>query len=126
MFARLKLNFSEKVFLCSRDTAATYKLLEVFLNYKVVAIIIGELHSGTTLIPYTKVISVGVVIITTAQLHSIKLNSGSAQVQILNLVCQRFEMVRISDNVRAGNKAKVLSSVNHTTEKIHQFNSIHY
>ena len=38
----------------------------------------------------------GVVVITTAQLHSTK--PGSAQVQILLEVCRRFAMVRISDN----------------------------
>ena len=39
-------------------------------------IIIGQLHSGTTLIPYTKVTSVGVVVITTAQVHSTKPEIG--------------------------------------------------
>ena len=52
-------------------------------------------------------------------LHSfiqLSLNSGSAQVQTLLAACPRFAMVRISDN---GNKAKRLSSVNHTTKTIH-------
>ena len=40
-------------------------------------------------------------------------NSGSAQVQVLPAACQRFAMVKISDN------AKRLSSVNHTTKTIH-------
>ena len=44
------------------------------------------------------------------------LNSGSAQVQILLAVHQRFAMVRISDKVLARNKAKCLSSINHTTK----------
>ena len=57
----------------------------------------------------------GVVVITTAQLHLAKLNSGSAQVQILLSARQRFEMVRISD------KAKRLLSVNHTRKAIHHY-----
>ena len=43
-------------------------------------------------------ITSGVVVIATAQLHQLSLNSGSAQVQILLVACRRFEMVRISDN----------------------------
>ena len=46
----------------------------------------------------------------------LRLNSDSAQVQTLLAACPRFAMVRISDN---GNKAKRLSSVNHTTKTIH-------
>ena len=38
-----------------------------------------------------------IVAVTTAPLHS-SLNSGSAQVQTLLMTCQRFVMVRISDN----------------------------
>ena len=34
----------------------------------------------------------------TAQLHSNKPNSGSAQVQTLPEACRKFAMVRISDN----------------------------
>ena len=33
---------------------------------------IGELYSGTALIPYARVTSVGVVVITIAQIHSAK------------------------------------------------------
>ena len=39
----------------------------------------------------------GVVVITTVQLQ-LSLNSDSAQVQTLLMACQRFTMVRISDN----------------------------
>ena len=47
-----------------------------------------------------------------------RLNSGSAQVQVLYAACQRFAMVRIS-----GNKAKRLLSVNHTPKTIQGKNS---
>ena len=40
----------------------------------------------------------GVVVITAAQLHLIKLNSGSAQAQALLAACRRFAMVRVSDD----------------------------
>ena len=43
----------------------------------------------------------------------VNLNSGYVQVQSLLTACRRFAMVRISDN-----KAKRLSSVNHTAEAI--------
>ena len=46
----------------------------------------------------------------------LSLNSGSAQAQTLLAACRRFAMMRISDN---GDKAKHLSSVNHTTKTIH-------
>ena len=35
MLARLKLTFSEKFVLYSRDADATYKLLDVFFKYEV-------------------------------------------------------------------------------------------
>ena len=63
LIVRLELNSSEKVILCTRDTSATYKLLDISLEY--VAIFhepyptsIGELYTGTTSIPYTKVTSI--------------------------------------------------------------------
>ena len=68
----------------------------------------------------------GVLVITTAQLYSTSLNWGSAQVQILLAACWRFEMVRISDMVPAGNKAKRLSSINHTTKTIHHHHHHHH
>ena len=39
-----------------------------------------------------------VVVITAAQLHSVKPELSSAQVQTLLAECQRFTMVSISDN----------------------------
>ena len=51
---------------------------------------------------------------------------GSAQVQILLTACRRFTMVSIPDNVLAGNNAKRLSSVNHTTKTIHHHRHHHY
>ena len=40
----------------------------------------------------------GVVVITTAQLHSTKPELSSAQVQILFMACRRFAIVKISDS----------------------------
>ena len=65
-------------------------------------------HPGAVLSPLYNFIQLG-------------LNSGSAQVQTLLAACQRFTMVRISDMVPVGNKAKRLSSVNHTIKTINQF-----
>ena len=60
LIVRLELNSSEKVILCTGDTNATYKLSEISLEYDAVfdepyATSIGEMYTGTMLIPYTKV-----------------------------------------------------------------------
>ena len=59
---KLELNSSEKVILCSGDSAATYKLSDVSLEYDAIfdepyATARGELYAGTKSIPYTKVTS---------------------------------------------------------------------
>ena len=59
---QLKLNSSEKVILCSRDTAAAYKLSGISLEYNAIfdkryTTTIIELYGGTTSTPYTKVTS---------------------------------------------------------------------
>ena len=58
LIVRLELNSSEKVLLCSLDTAATYKLSDISLEYDAIigelyAKTVGQLYPGTTLIPYT-------------------------------------------------------------------------
>ena len=60
LVVRLELNSSEKVILCTEDTAATYKLSDISLEYDAIfdepyATTIGEMYAGTTSIPYTKV-----------------------------------------------------------------------
>ena len=60
LIVSLDLNSSEKVILCTGDTSATYELSEIFLEYeasfdKPYAKTIGEMYTGTTSIPYTKV-----------------------------------------------------------------------
>ena len=63
MFVRLELNSSEKVILCFGDTNAIYKLSDISLEYDAIfvepcATTIGEMYTGTTSIPYTKVTSI--------------------------------------------------------------------
>ena len=63
LIVRLELNSSEKVILCTGDTNATYKLLDISLEYDAIfdepyATSIGEMYTGTTSIPYTKVTSI--------------------------------------------------------------------
>ena len=63
LIIRLELNFSEKVILCTGDISATYKLsdilrLYVAVYYEPYSTIIGEMYTGTTSIPYTKVTSI--------------------------------------------------------------------
>ena len=63
LIVRLELNSSEKVILCTGDTSATYKLSDISLEYYVIfdescATTIGEMYTGTTSIPYTKVTSI--------------------------------------------------------------------
>ena len=63
LIVRLELNFSEKVILCTGDTSATYKLSDISLEYDAIFdkpcdTSIGEMYTGTTSIPYTKVTSI--------------------------------------------------------------------
>ena len=60
---RLELNSSKKVILWTGDTSATYKLSDILLEYYAIfdepyATSIGEMYTGTTSIPYTKVTSI--------------------------------------------------------------------
>ena len=60
LIVRLKLNSSERVILCTRDAAATYKLSGISLEYDAIfdepyATTISEVYTGTTSIPYTKI-----------------------------------------------------------------------
>ena len=60
LIVRLELNSSEKVIVCTGDTSATYKLLDISLEYDAVfdepyASTIDEMYTGTTSISYTKV-----------------------------------------------------------------------
>ena len=59
LIVRLELNYSEKVILC---TGATYKLSDIFWNMMrfliSYATSLGEMYTGTTSIPYTKVTSI--------------------------------------------------------------------
>ena len=60
LIVRLELNFSEKVILYTGDISATYKLSDISLEYDAIfdepyATIIGEMYTGTTSIPYTKI-----------------------------------------------------------------------
>ena len=63
LIVRLELSSSEKVILCTGDTNATYKLSDISLEYDAIfdepyATSIGEMYTGTTSIPYTKVTSI--------------------------------------------------------------------
>ena len=63
LIVRLELNSSEKVILCTGDTSGTYKLSDISLEYDAIfdepyATSIGEMYTGTTSIPYTKVTSI--------------------------------------------------------------------
>ena len=60
LIIRLELNSLEKVILCTGDTNATYKLSDISLEYDAIpnkpySTSIGEMYTGTTSIPYTKV-----------------------------------------------------------------------
>ena len=63
LIVRLELNSSEKVILCSGDSAAKYKLSDISLEYDAIfdesyATTIGELYARTKSIPYTKATSI--------------------------------------------------------------------
>ena len=60
LIVRLELSSSEKVILCPGDTNATYKLLDISLEYDAIfdepyTTSIDEMYTGTTSILYTKV-----------------------------------------------------------------------
>ena len=60
LIVRLDLNSSEKVILCSRNTAARCKLSDISLEYETVfdesyAVTIGELYTRTKSIPDTRI-----------------------------------------------------------------------
>ena len=60
LIVRLELNSSEKVIFCTGDTLTTYKLSDISLEYDAIfdepyATTIGQIYTGTTSIPYTKV-----------------------------------------------------------------------
>ena len=59
MNVRLELNSLEKVILCTGDASARYKLSDISLEYDAIfdkpyATSIGEMYTGTTSVPYTK------------------------------------------------------------------------
>ena len=59
LIVRLELNSPEKAILCTGDTSATYKLLDISHEYDAIfdepyAASIDEMYTGTTSIPYTK------------------------------------------------------------------------
>ena len=63
LIVKLEMNSSEKVILCTGYTSGTYKLSNISLEYEAIfdepyATSIGEMYSGTTSIPYTKVPSI--------------------------------------------------------------------
>ena len=63
LIVRLELNSSEKVILRTGDNNATYNLSDISLEYDAIfdkpyATIIGEMYTGSTSIPYTKVTSI--------------------------------------------------------------------
>ena len=63
LIVRLEINYSEKLVLCSSDTAATYKVSDISVDYigkfdERYAAMIGELYAGTASIPYSQVKSI--------------------------------------------------------------------
>ena len=63
LIVTLEINYSEKLVLCSSDTAATYKLSDISVDYdrkfdKRYAAMIRELYAGTAPIPYSHVKSI--------------------------------------------------------------------
>ena len=63
LIVRLQLNSSESVILCTGNSSATQKLSDISLEYDAIfdkpyGTTIGEMFTGTTSIPYTKVTSI--------------------------------------------------------------------
>ena len=82
LIARLELNSSEKVNLCARDTSATYKLLNISLEYDAIfdepySTTIDEMYTGATSIPYTNVISI--------HYHALSIKDTTWKIDVNNL-----------------------------------------
>ena len=63
LIVRLEMNYAEKEIFCTGDTNATYKHSDISFEYDAIfdepdATTIGEMHAGTTSIPYTNVTSI--------------------------------------------------------------------
>ena len=63
LIVRLELNFSEKVIVCNKDNAATYKVSGISIKYYAIfddcyARKIGEMYGVTASIPYIKETSI--------------------------------------------------------------------
>ena len=121
MIVRLELDSSEKVILCTGDTAATYNLSEISLEYDAIfdepyAITIGEMYTGTTSIPYTKVTSIHYQTLfkkdTTWEIDVNNLSVRSLKGLLLLFLDKRNDFANKYEEFYNSNIKKILTTIN--------------
>ena len=121
LFVRLKLNSSEKIILCTGDTNAAYKLSDISLEYDVIfdepyATTIGEMYTGTTPIPYTKVTSIHYQTLskkgTTWKIDVNKLSVRSFEGLLLLLLDKRDDFANKNEEFYNPSIKKILTTIN--------------
>ena len=121
LIVRLELSSSEKVILCTGDTSATYKLSDILLEYDVIfdepyARTIGEMHTGTTSIPYTNVTLIHYETLskkdTTWKIDVNKLSVRSLQGLLLLFLDKRDDFANKNEEFYNPSIKKILTTIN--------------
>ena len=118
---KIELNSSEKVILCTGGTSATYTLSDISLEYDIIfdepyAIGIGEMYTGTTSIPYTKVTSIHYELLkkqdTTWKIDVNNLSVRSLQGLRLIFLDKRDDVVNKNEELYNPSIKKILVTIN--------------
>ena len=121
LIVRLELNFSEKVILCAGNTSATHKISDISLEYDATfgepyATTIGEMYTGRTSIPYTKVISIHYQALskkdTTWKIVLNNLSTHSMQVLLLLFLDKRDDFANKNEEFYNPSIKKILTTIN--------------
>ena len=121
LIVRLELNYSGKVILCTGDTSATYKLSDILLEYDAIlnepyATSIGEMYTGTTSIPYSKVTSIHYQTLcktdTTCKIDVNNLSVRSLQGLLLPFLDKRDDFANKNEEFYKPSIKKILVTIN--------------
>ena len=127
LIVRLELNSSEKVILCTGDTAATYKLSDISLEYDAIfgdpyATTIGEMHTGTTSSSYTKATSIHYQALskkgTTCKFGVNNLSIRSLQGLLLLFIDKRYNFANKNEEFCNPSIKKILTTINRMSHQL--------